>query len=288
MNILLTGASGFLGRNLAAALLAAGHQVIPVSRTHGIDFKQQLSPESWLPLLEEIDAVINCVGIIGERGTQRFQALHSDAPIALFQACAIAGIKRVIQISALGADEAAFSRYHLSKLAADNALRRLDLDWFVLRPAIVIGQGGASTQWLRRMAVLPVIPVIGEGQQRLQLVLLQEVVTTVLTCLNSGASKQTLDVVGPETLIVAEWLQAMRCAQGLGRGKLWHCPPALAMGLARLGRLISPMLSPDSVRMLQAGYHADHRPLEQFLGRELQAVSSQLNDPSLELQENLS
>lgn len=286
MKILLTGAGGFLGRNLATALLAAGHQVIPVSRTHGIDFKQQLSAASWLPLLEEIDAVINCVGIIGERGTQRFQTLHSDAPIALFQACAMASINRVIQISALGADETAFSRYHLSKLAADNALRSLDLDWFVLRPAIVIGQGGASTQWLRRMAALPVIPVIGEGQQRLQLVLLQEVVATALMCLNTSTTKQTLDVVGSETLIVAEWLQAMRCAQGLGRAKLWCCPPALAMGLARLGGFISPMLSPENLRMLQAGYHADHRPLEQFLGRELQAVSSQLSTPDSALQGN--
>lgn len=288
MNILLTGASGFLGRNLATALLAAGHQVTPVSRTHGIDFKQQLSAASWLPLLEGINAVINCVGIIGERGTQRFQTLHSDAPIALFQACAMAGVNRVIQISALGADEAAFSRYHLSKLAADNSLRSLNLDWFVLRPAVVIGQGGASTQWLRRMAALPVIPVIGEGQQCLQLVLLQEVVATVLMCLNTSTTKQTLDVVGPETLIVAEWLQAMRCAQGLGRGKLWHCPPTLAMSLARIGRFMSPMLSLENLRMLQAGYHADHRPLEQFLGRKLQAVSSQLSTPDSALQENLS
>lgn len=67
-DIWLTGASGFIGRNIAAALTAAGHQVRPLSRLHGIDVCRMHAIADWLPFLQGVDAVINSVGIIGESG----------------------------------------------------------------------------------------------------------------------------------------------------------------------------------------------------------------------------
>ncbi|MBS1190827.1 MAG: NAD-dependent epimerase/dehydratase [Rhodocyclaceae bacterium] len=267
MNVLLTGGSGFIGRNIMAALSAAGHQVRPVSRRSGIDFSRLLTPAHWLPHLEGIDAVINCVGIIGEHGAQRFEPLHTLAPTALFRACAEAGIRRVVQISALGADATAFSAYHLSKRAADDFLRGLDLDWFVLRPSLIYGRGGKSADLFMRLAAWPLIPVIGDGQQELQPVHIGDVVATVMGSLTSPAARQTLDIVGPETVTFAEWLQRMRQAQGLGRAPVLPIPFPLAMALTRIGRHFSPMLQPENLRMLQTGYWADVRPLAQFLGR---------------------
>lgn len=267
MNILLTGASGFIGRNIVAALAAAGHHVQPASRSNGVDFCHMLSPTDWLPHLEGIDAVINSVGIIGESGSQRFSPLHALAPAALFRACAQAGVRRVVQISALGTDETAFSAYHLSKRAADDCLRSLDLDWFVLRPSLIYGRGGKSADLFMRLAALPLILVVGDGQQALQPVHISDVVATVLHSLTSLATKQTLDIVGTETITFAEWLQKMRQAQGLPRARLIHFPFALATALARVGRHFNPMLQPENLRMLQGGYWADFHPLAQFLGR---------------------
>jgi uncharacterized protein YbjT (DUF2867 family) len=221
MNILLTGANGFIGSNIASALLAAGQHVTPASRSTGIDFCQMLSPANWLPHLEGIDAVINSVGIIGESGSQRFKSLHTLAPSALFQACAQAGVRRVLQISALGADETAFSAYHLSKRTADDSLRRLDLEWFVLRPSLIYGRGGKSADLFMRLAALPFIPVIGDGQQALQPVHISDVVATVMRCLTSSEAQQTLDMPGAETVTFAEWLQTMRQAKGLPPARLF-------------------------------------------------------------------
>lgn len=267
MNILLTGATGFVGRNVAAALITAGHRITPMSRRQGIDYCHMLAPVDWLPHLEHVDAVINSVGIIGESGSQRFATLHTHAPIALFQACAEAGVRRVLQISALGADETAFSTYHLSKRTADDYLRGLDLDWFVLRPSLIYGRGGKSADLFMRLAALPLIPVIGDGQQVLQPVHINDVVATVMQSLTSTKPRQTLDIVGTEKISFAEWLQLMRLAQGLPRARLFHIPLVMAVAIAHLGRYFNPMLQPENLRMLQAGYWADWQPLVQFLGR---------------------
>ena len=267
MNILLTGASGFLGRNIATRLRAAGHQVRPVCRSQGVDFAHMLEPADWLPLLAGVDAVINCVGIIGETATQRFQALHATAPQALFRACASAGVRRVVQVSALGADAQAFSAYHRSKLAADDCLRSLALDWFVLRPALIYGHGGTSAKLFMALARLPLLPVIGSGEQTVQPVHIRDVVDGVLACLVTTQTRQTLDIVGAETLTFKQWLHTLRAAQGLTPCPTLRIPLRLALAVAWLGHHFSPLLQPDNLRMLQAGYQGDGQALSTLLGR---------------------
>lgn len=267
MKILLTGASGFIGGYILQALEQAGHTVIPVSRHHGFDFRQMLMPEDWLIRLQGVDAVINSVGIIAETRGQTFEALHHRAPAALFRACVMAGVPRVVQISALGADEQAFTPYQLSKKAADDVLRELPLEWFVLRPSLVYGKGGKSSALFRFMARLPVIPLVGDGKQRIQPVHVSDVVATVLQCLQAASARRTLDVVGAYSLTFVEWLQTMRLEAGEKPAPTLPIPFSLIMATAHVGRFLVPMLHPDNLRMLQRGNTADVQPLAAFLGR---------------------
>src|SRR5689334_10603557 len=110
MVILLTGASGFIGLHLLDALHRAGHVVIAAgrhevagTRTIRADFARDTDAAAWIPRLKDVEVVINSVGILRETPQQSFELTHTHAPIALFDACAQAGVKRVIQISALGA-----------------------------------------------------------------------------------------------------------------------------------------------------------------------------------------
>jgi len=267
MKILLTGGSGFIGGYIAKEVRSAGHELVMASRSNGVDFNRMLNASDWLPYLQGVDAVINSVGIIAETRGQRFYELHTQAPIALFQACEKAGVKRVIQISALGADEAAFTPYQLSKKAADDYLRSLSLAWFILRPSLVYGAGGKSAALFEFMANLPLVPVIEQGTQSIQPVHINDLVDGVLACLDATPAQRTIDVVGPSAISFVEWLQRLRAKNGKHTAHTLSVPFKLMLAFSRLGRFVAPLLHPDNLRMLQQGNSADAQALSKLLGR---------------------
>jgi len=267
MNILLTGASGFIGQHISVALDEAGHKVKAITRSNGYDFNKLTNKDTWLPLLKDIDVVINCVGIIVETRNQKFETLHSETPTALFHACAESKTKRVIQISALGADEHAFTPYQKTKYAADDVLRSLSLDWFVLRPSLVYGRGGQSMQMFQRLSSLPVLSLLDGGEQMLQPVHINDLTDTVLTCLTSDKTNITLDIVGAHATSFKEWLQLMRVLKGKKRAPVISIPFNIIMFMAKFAKFIVPLMNPDNLSMLQKGNVSDVKPLAEFIGR---------------------
>lgn len=272
MKVLLMGGTGFVGSHIASALRTAGHELVIVSRSHGIDVNRLLSPADWHLLLTGVDVAINSVGIIAETHGQTFTNLHTRAPVALFEACVTAGVTRVIQISALGADEQAFVPYQQSKKVADDALRSLPVDWFVLRPSLIFGEGGKSTALFRRLASLPVIPLIGDGRQKVQPVHIDDLVATVMQCMLAGETGMTIDVVGPMAMDFSEWLQRLREQAGRARARTMSVPLGLMNMVASVASYLVPMMHPDNLRMLQQGSTADVQALTDFLGRPPRAV----------------
>jgi uncharacterized protein YbjT (DUF2867 family) len=285
MVVLLTGASGFIGRRLTAALHCDGHEVLCAGRDRGsaiagcarripADFTVDLEPRDWLPRLAGVDAVINAVGILRETRQQKFEAIHVLAPQALFRACVAAGVRRVIQISALGADERARSRYHLSKRRADNVLSSLPLDWTVVQPSLVYGAGGASARLLTALASLPWIPVPGDGEQRVQPVHLDDLVEAILALLRSErAWNAKIPLVGPEPVSLRYLLGRLRTAMALGDPRFVRVPLGMVRCAARIGELLpASLLDADTLDMLMRGNTGDSAPLQHLLGRKARCV----------------
>jgi uncharacterized protein YbjT (DUF2867 family) len=274
MKILLTGGSGFIGRHVLRALEAEKHEIVLATRRSGVDFSKMQSADDWMTLLNGVDVVINCVGIIVETSTQTFADIHVHAPSALFHACVRAGVKRVIHISALGADELAFTPYQSSKRAGDEVLRHLPVEWFVLRPSLVYGEGGTSAALFQRLAGLPLIPLLGHGSQWVQPVHVDDLVETVMRCLRAHPAHRTLDVVGAYPIRFVEWLQAMRQARGKRKAPTLAIPFSFVLFNARWLRFLIPLSHPDNIRMLQRGNVADVLPLAEFLGHMPRSVEA--------------
>lgn len=291
MKVLLNGATGFIGNTVLRALLRQGHQVTaccrhperlliasPIIRALPVDFMSADSVENWLPHLHGVDAIVNCVGIIAENNSQSFTQLHSRTPIALFQAGAQAGVKKIVQISALGADEQAVSAYHISKKTADDALRALPLAWFVLQPSIVYGDGAQSSGLFHALAALPVHLLPDGGRQLLQPIHVDDAAAIVCRCLEPAVSGQkTVALVGPSPIAYAEWLQSLRKRFGKPRVVEYSIPLRFALIAAGFGKCLGePILSKDNIAMLSRGNSADSGPVTELLGRPPLSMASQL------------
>ena len=241
--ILITGANGFIGRHLADALARDGHEVVCALRdpermhdrrfrTVAADFIADVDAAAWMPRLAGIDVVINAVGILREHHAQTFDAIHSRAPRALFAACVQAGVKRVVQVSALGADRQAVSRYHLSKKEADDYLATLPLQSVIVQPSLIYGPGGTSARLFTLLASLPLIPLPGAGRQQVQPVHIDDLVAAMRVLVERDASPGTyLPVVGPEAISLRTFLARLREAMGGGRAHFLPVP----LGLMRIG-----------------------------------------------------
>lgn len=271
MRILLIGNGGFLGSAIGHALRAAGHQVVGAGRSGqavAVDFMRDHAPSDWLPRLAGIDAVVNAAGILREQGGQTFEAIHVRAPCALFAACVRAGVRRVVQISALGADEAAASRYHLSKKQADDFLLALPVSACVLQPSLVYGAGGASARLFDGWATLPVLPLPGDGGQCVQPVALDDLCAAVTQLVEPAAPRGRLAAVGPRALALRDYLAELRAALGLPPARFLRVPMAAMRTLAALGgRLPGALLDRDTLAMLERGNCADAAPFAALLGR---------------------
>jgi uncharacterized protein YbjT (DUF2867 family)/uncharacterized membrane protein YphA (DoxX/SURF4 family) len=285
MKILVCGANGFIGRHLCGALERAGHEVVRGVRVAAspkdvaIDFAQDLHEAAWLPRLANVDAVVNAVGILQEEKGKSFAALHRDGPIALFKACERLGVKRAIQISALGGaenDDHRLTPYMRSKRQADAWLMQSGLEWAILRPSLVVGTDGASSALFRTLASLPIIALPGTGKQRLQPVHVDDVCAAVVRLLEPGIEmRRLINVVGPEPMNYREMLAAYRRAMNLPVPVWLPIPMPVMRVSARLAAYLPQrVLSSDTLRMLEEDNVADSKPCSQLLGREPRGVSA--------------
>jgi uncharacterized protein YbjT (DUF2867 family) len=181
VHILILGAYGFIGSEIARALSAEhlvsgfgrdihyGKRLLPQLTWIKGDLKDFTRPESWMPLLVDVDVVVNASGILQSGPSDSLAICQSEAIIALIEACESASIKQFVQISAVGAEAQAGSVFLTSKAQADERLGQVPFPHLILRPGLVIGRNSyGGTELIRATAALPrlclLIPAVGSIQ----------------------------------------------------------------------------------------------------------------------------
>lgn len=277
MNILICGASGFVGRHLLAGLNAAGHCCVrgvrrPQSADDvAVDYLHDLQPGQWLPKLQGFDVVINAVGILRDSRRQPMAKVLGEAPGALFKACAMAGVRRIVNVSALGVESALDVPYFRYRRETEAVLFALPapLRWLNLRPSAIYGEDGDSARLFRTLAALPLHALPMGGTQALQPVHVDDIVEAVCRWLaDDDAVNLSVNAAGAEATTLRGMLDSYR--QQSGRGPAWHLAvPGVFITLgARCGDYLpfSPLCS-DTLTMLNAGNTGDNGAFARLLGR---------------------
>lgn len=288
MRVFITGAYGFLGSHIVAGLLSKGHEVIGCGRDlayartkipsiewiHG-DLAKDVRPEDWLDHLKDVDVLVNCAGLLQSTRAQSVEDVHLRGPAALFEAAERAGIRRVVQISALGTHEEGATDYARSKAAGDNELKARDLDWVVLRPSIVYGHGSyGGTSLFRGLAAFPGFIPVALGERLMQPIAMSDFVDVVCDCVETEkGTGQVIDLVGPEPISLIDMLKGYRRWLGIGDAPVWRVPAWMMGAIARIADLAAwagahTSLTTTSLKQLDRGNTSDPAPMRRVFSIE--------------------
>ncbi len=257
-NVLVTGATGFVGRNIVRELLLRGYKPICLVRDAAKLRKQHptVDPDRITPIIGSLrdekalqhaadlsQAAIHLVGIIIERRLRgrTFDRIHVRGTINVANAAKRAGINRFLHMSALGARPDAVSKYHQTKWTAEQYVRDTDLDWTIFRPSLIHGPDGEFMQLMKRFTsklIPPVIPYFGSGEAKLQPVYVKDVARSFVAALkNDEAIGQVIPLGGPRQY---SWKQLYTvCRAIIPESKLWKPIVSQPIPIAKLLAAIS-------------------------------------------------
>ena len=271
MKVIVFGASGLIGKAIASELRSRGHQVVTAGRSScdvSCDFAYDHAEAVFRAVVKGADIIVNSVGILIERGENTFAKVHVQAPTALFKACALEHVARIVHISGMGVSGEPGSlgiiagAYTASKLAAEHTLAACPVDYAIVRPALVIDPASPSTRLLQWLAHLPIIALPGllhPGASQVHPITNTDVAQAVARiCEHEKALRRVIELAGPEVMSYKEMLRRYRSASSDGKpGKgaaLWLPMPWWLMNLtARLAAYLpQKVVSLDTLRMLRA------------------------------------
>ena len=269
MKIAITGGTGFVGRNLARALVREGHEVVLIAR--GQDYTDpaiRALPGTrfhavGLDSVPELEcafagcgAVAHCAGINREIAGQTYRMVHVEGTRHVMEAARRAGVRKIALVSFLRARPDCGSGYHESKWQAEEIIRHSGLDFTVFKCGVIYGKGDHMLDHLSHaFHTFPIFAFVGLHDRPIRPNAVEDVARIVKASLINGMlSRQTVAVLGPEALTLRAAVR--RVARIVGRRPLMFPLPVwfhYLLGWVVERAMVVPLVSVAQVRMLSEG-----------------------------------
>lgn len=259
MNVLVTGASGFIGRPLVRLLVARGHRVRCLVR-HAVAPDVLAGAESIVGDLRDtgpverstrgMDVVVHLACATGVARETMVRAINLDGTRRVLDCARVNGARRVVFVSSISATRERMGPYGRTKLEGEKMVASCGLEWVILRPSLVYGSGEAGLfARLARSLQAPLVPVIGDGSIELDPIHVDDVCEVIEQCVKrSDVLGHTYDLLGPDRITFAGLM--VRIAEAIGaHPRFVRLSGPMALGIARvLGWVMErPPLSEDNV-----------------------------------------
>lgn len=263
------GGSGFVGRYVVRALAREGYRVNVITRDPNRNLQLKVNgptgqiaftacnirnDKSVENAIKNADVAVNLVGVLYERGKQRFDAVHAQGAERIAKAAKKAGVKQLVHVSALGIEQAPASRYARSKREGEKAVQAAFPNAVILRPGVIFGpEDGFFNMFACLFRFLPFVPLIGGGGNRIQPVYVNDVAEAVIAALHLPHMEgKTFELGGPKVYTLREIYEYV-LKQTNRKRDLVNMPYALASLKGAFLELLPfrPLITRDQVKLLK-------------------------------------
>ena len=214
-NVAVTGANGFVGKNVRKFLYKNKVRVLGISRKNFGKYSTETKAQSKNLLeqrlqkkLKNYDALVHLIGIGVESSGSTFEEINVNLTKNTIKLCKKSGIKKIIYISGLGVSKNNTSNYFISKYKAEQEIINSGLDYTIFRASYIIGKTDHLTKSLSKQMKKGVIIIPGSGKYQLQPIFVEDVAKIILkSILEKKFSKKILDLVGPRKISFEDFVK---------------------------------------------------------------------------------
>jgi Predicted nucleoside-diphosphate-sugar epimerases len=283
MQVLVAGGNGFIGTTLVPALIDGGHDVTVLARNPDSDDLPDAADtasgdvtayDSIESAVDGHDAVINLVALSPlfkpKGGDEMHDEVHRHGTENLVRAAEAGGVERFVQMSALGADPNGATAYIRAKGQAEGHVTDSDLDWVIVRPSVVFGEGGEFVSFTKKLKGmfapgLPIYPLPGGGQTRFQPIHVDDLVEMLVeTVVDDDHVGERYELGGPDTLTLRQITNMVYDAAGKSVSIVSVPMPLAGIGLTLGGKLPGFPMGADQYRSLQFDNTTDDNDIGAF------------------------
>jgi uncharacterized protein YbjT (DUF2867 family) len=283
--ILITGATGYIGRHLVARLVSRGEQprclvrnmrraasILPADKVELVQ-GDTVRPATLPAALRGIDTIVHGAFLTADRKESRgnrYEETNVDGTANLIRAAKAAGVKRVVEISGLGTKPDRPGSYMQGRYLAEKMVIESGLEWTIIRPSVLFGRGAPFVRGLVELIhTSPVVPLIGGGKTMFQPIYVEDVVTVIIKVLEETerTTGKIYTIGGPEYYSFSELFDALLKAMHKRRPKVYAPTPLVAIGAAVMEAVLPrPPLTKAAMSLFSFDTITDLNSIERDFG----------------------